>query len=94
MVVEVAVASDPDKVRAKKTSKYQDLIDVLSRFDKTCRLATIIVQDDGAIPEGTSSDIRWLAQWMSGNNESPEEIEDETNRLCALLESRVSTFQI
>jgi endonuclease/exonuclease/phosphatase family metal-dependent hydrolase len=94
VVVEVAVASDPDKVRAVKTSKYKDLVDLLSKSNKSCRLATIVVGDDGDMPEGTRSDIQWLAQLTSGSNGNQEESEAETNRLCEHLGSLVSCFQV
>ena len=94
VVVEVAVASDPDKVRAQKTTKYQDLMDLLSKSEKQCHLATIVVQDDGQIPEGTRSDIQMLTQLTSENMKNIEEINIETDRLCEHLGSKVSSFRI
>ena len=94
VVVEVAVASDPDKVRVVKASKYKDLVDVLTKSNKLCRLATIVVGDDGGMPEGTRSDIQWLAQLTSGSNGNQEESGAETDRLCEHLGSLVSCFHV
>jgi hypothetical protein len=94
VVVEVAVASDPDKVRVVKASKYKDLVDVLTKSNKSCRLATIVVGDDGGMPEGTRSDVRWLAQLTSGSNPNQEENKKETDRLCEHLGSLVSCFHV
>mmetsp|Transcript_17195 Transcript_17195/g.42890 ORF Transcript_17195/g.42890 Transcript_17195/m.42890 type:complete len:443 (-) Transcript_17195:2475-3803(-) len=94
VVVEVAVASDTDKVRGQKASKYKDLIELLENSDKSCHLATIVVQDDGEIPDGTRSDIQFLTQLTSASTEKPEEIKTESDRLCAYLGSKVSSFRI
>ena len=94
VVVEVAVASDTDKVRGQKASKYKDLIELLENSDKSCHLATIVVQDDGEIPDGTRSDIQFLTQLTSASAEEPEEIKIESDRLCAYLGSKVSSFRI
>ena len=94
VVVEVAVASDPEKVRAQKASKYKDLIDLLSSSNKSCQLATIVVRDDGVMPEGTRSDIQVLTQLTSESSKNPEEINEEIDRLCDHLGSKVSSFRI
>jgi hypothetical protein len=94
VVVEIAVASDPNKVREQKASKYRDLVELVSDSGKDCRLATIVVRDDGGVPEGTFDDIRLLTKLTSGWNASQEDIETETERLCAHVESLVSSFRI
>jgi len=94
VVVEVAVASDPDKVRTQKASKYKDLVDLLSNSNKPCRFASIVVRDDGGMHEGTISDIESLVRLTSGGKESRKEMEAETGGLCDLLESKVSNFRI
>eukprot|EP00531_Pseudo-nitzschia_arenysensis_P006324 CAMPEP_0116125536 /NCGR_PEP_ID=MMETSP0329-20121206/5860_1 /TAXON_ID=697910 /ORGANISM="Pseudo-nitzschia arenysensis, Strain B593" /LENGTH=792 /DNA_ID=CAMNT_0003619577 /DNA_START=122 /DNA_END=2497 /DNA_ORIENTATION=- len=88
VVVEVAVASDPGKVRTQKASKYQDLMELIENSDKSCQLATIVVKDDGEIPEGTSSDIKLLTQLTSVCTENQKEIKAESVRLCALIASK------
>ena len=94
VVVEVAVASNPDKVRAQKSSKYLDLIALLECTNKPCRLATIVVQDDGRIPDGTRSDIYRLADLTAGiHNKGQDEVEAETDQLCTHLGSIVSSYR-
>ena len=98
VVVEVAVASDPIKVRRKKQSKYKDLVELLSsNSNQHCCFAAIVVGDDGSISDGTRADIRSLAQWTtqsSSSNSNPDSttIELETDRLCTHLQSLVSSF--
>uniref|UniRef100_A0A7S4ACC9 Endonuclease/exonuclease/phosphatase domain-containing protein n=1 Tax=Pseudo-nitzschia australis TaxID=44445 RepID=A0A7S4ACC9_9STRA len=98
VVVEVAVASDPIKVRSKKQSKYKDLVELLSSNSKQrCCFAAIVVGDDGSIPDGTRADIRSLAQLTtqrSNSNSNPDSTttELETDRLCTHLQSLVSSF--
>lgn len=94
VVVEVAVASDPEKVRAQKASKYQDLIELLEKSGKSCQLATIVVKDDGQIPEGTNSDIQLLTQLTSVCTQNQEEIKAESGRICALIGSKVASFRV
>ena len=99
VVVEVAVASDPDKVRAQKSSKYSDLVTLLERSGTPCRLAAIVVGDDGMVPGGTRSDIHRLAELTSGridedDEKGPDGIEAETDRLCELLGSIASSFRV
>lgn len=94
VVVEVAVAADPEKVRAQKASKYKDLMDLLLEADKSCHLATVVVRDDGEIPQGTRSDLQLLTQLTSGPKNNKGKIENEADRLCEHLGSKVSSFRV
>ncbi|KAL3916480.1 MAG: hypothetical protein SGILL_005158, partial [Bacillariaceae sp.] len=63
VIIEVAVASDPDRVRKKKLSKYSDLVDVLSNSSSysRCELFALVFHEDGTIPITTRQDLERLA---------------------------------
>eukprot|EP00536_Pseudo-nitzschia_multiseries_P007989 jgi/Psemu1/305380/fgenesh1_kg.194_\ len=100
VVVEVAVSSDPTKVRSKKQSKYQDLVELLSKGNKrsnqSCYFATVVVGDDGSIPDGTRSDIRFLARLTTSSNDDDdsEATEAETEQFSAHLQALVSSCRV
>ena len=98
VVVEVAVATNPEKVREQKLSKYQDLVTAVTNHGETsnkCHLGAIIVRDDGVIPEATRSDIQALAKLsFSSTIASSTIIEAETERFCAHLQSLVSSLVV
>jgi len=104
VVVEVAVAADPEKVREQKLSKYQDLVTAVTDHGQTfnrCHLSIIIVQDDGVIPEKTHADIESLAKLSLSSSRtinitkaSSSAIEEETERFSAHLQSLVSSFRV
>jgi len=104
VVVEVAVAADPEKVREQKISKYQDLVTAVTNHGQTCNrchLCVIIVQDDGVIPAKTQAAIESLAKLslsssstMNNTKASSSAIEEETERFSAHLRSLVSSLQV
>jgi len=104
VVVEVAVAADPEKVREQKISKYQDLVTAVTNHGQTCNrchLCVIIVQDDGVIPAKTQAAIESLAKLslsssstMNNTKASSSAIEEETERFSAHLRSLVSSLRV
>ena len=89
IVVEVAVVSNPNKVREQKISKYKDLITAVTEHGTTnvCHFSAIIVKDDGTIPTETRHEIELLAKL---NKTRMHTIQAEVEQFCAHLHSLVS----
>lgn len=93
LIVEIAVASDPSRVRRQKLSKYEDLIEVISNSStvfSACHLLALVFQDDGSIPKESIQDIERLAS-MTRKVTLGEETEEELGRFRIALQGVVAT---
>ena len=96
VVVEVAVASHPSRVREEKISKYEDLATLSSQIDlaggvaqQQCRIFTIIVDANGNVPDETKADVEGLTQLTSSRASTMQDIQAETERFCSHLQTLV-----
>jgi mRNA deadenylase 3'-5' endonuclease subunit Ccr4 len=100
IVLEVAVATNPERVRMEKVSKYEDLTTLSTLVSTTsctykggegtakqCRLFTIIVDPNGTVPEQTKGSVNDLILLTSrARGLSRHDIENEVNRLSSRLQ--------
>ena len=93
VIIEVAVASDPESVRTKKLSKYSDLVAALSSSHEysRCELFALVFHEDGTVPDNTRQDLVNLAM-MLNSSESPQGSKGAANALCDFLQDLLSSF--
>jgi hypothetical protein len=104
VIVEVAVASDPHKVRDRKLSKYYDLVSTLNIQPETaqnkrnvvkCHLFALVLHENGSIPDQTRNDIKELVKLTGATSFALDDelhMEEETFSQQQLLESEVDQF--
>mmetsp|Transcript_35459 Transcript_35459/g.85802 ORF Transcript_35459/g.85802 Transcript_35459/m.85802 type:complete len:135 (-) Transcript_35459:281-685(-) len=83
-IIEVAVASNPERVRQTKMTKYHDLVDIIDG----CQLITVVIGDDGSIPNGTKKDVEKLIEMTSRQDDGL--LETEVRRICSILSNMVA----
>jgi endonuclease/exonuclease/phosphatase family metal-dependent hydrolase len=90
VLIEVAVASDPDRVKMQKLSKYSDIVDLLSSSSifSRCDLFSLIFHDDGTIPIDTRHDIECLAAVL--NPSGSLDLKPDVDSFCSDLQSILS----
>mmetsp|Transcript_35457 Transcript_35457/g.85793 ORF Transcript_35457/g.85793 Transcript_35457/m.85793 type:complete len:135 (-) Transcript_35457:46-450(-) len=83
-IIEVAVASNPERVRQTKMTKYHDLVDVING----CQILTFVIGDDGSIPSETKKDIEKLIEITRQQDDGL--LETEVCRICSILSKMVT----
>jgi hypothetical protein len=98
VIVEIAVAANPQSVRRQKLEKYADLPGLLA--DHSTRVQdeswsvhqsplAIVMDNVGRIPDDTQQDIRRLVELSHGADFSEEQVEVEVQRFCNQLQAAV-----
>ena len=83
-IIEVAVASDPERVLKTKMTKYHDLVHI----NGGCHLLAVVIGDDGSIPNQTKKSIEKLIDLTKQQNDGLVEI--ETLLVCSILSKLVA----
>ncbi|KAG7363623.1 hypothetical protein IV203_026984 [Nitzschia inconspicua] len=96
LIIEIAVAADPSRVRAQKLSKYQDLVDAVSNYPaletfSACHLFALVVHESGSLPDETIDDVKRLLS-LTTSDPQAENADEGLESFCSQLVEAVSNF--
>ena len=83
-IIEIAVASNPERVWQTKMTKYRDLVDI----NDGCQIFAVVIGDDGSIPNETKRSVGKLIGLSRQQNDSL--VEKETRRFCSIVSKLVA----